>query len=55
MTTTPLEQITVDCETCGEQHVATYHHDSQYGGHRVYEATCTQDFLADYYTEEAAR
>ena len=49
------ESILVDCETCGNQHVAWYSHDSQWGDHRVYEATCDQDLLADYYTEEAAR
>jgi hypothetical protein len=49
------ETITVDCETCGETHVAEFSHLSQYGGHRVYAATCPQDFLTDYYTDEAAR
>lgn len=52
--TTPAT-IVIDCETCRSQHTAHYSHDSQYGGHRVYAAVCTQDNLTDYYTAEAGR
>jgi hypothetical protein len=55
MATEAPETITVDCETCGEQHVAEASHRSQFGGHQVYAAVCPSDYLTDYYTEEAAR
>lgn len=48
----PIEGGTVECDTCGERHPATYHHDGQFGEGPVYEVTCTRDGLADYYLTE---
>lgn len=45
--------ITVQCENCEQRHQGEYSHDSQFGGHAVYEVTCPEDLLVDFYTEAA--
>lgn len=49
---TIIENGTVECDTCGGRHPATYHHEGQFGEGAVYEVTCTVDGLADYYLTE---
>lgn len=53
MPSTRPDTITVECDSCGQVHKGGYSHDSQFGGHAVYEVTCTLDWLTDYYTVEA--
>lgn len=41
---------TVQCDDCGAEHVAEFHHFGQYDPETpYYEVTCTVDLLAGYY------
>lgn len=41
---------TVTCQTCGQTHVAEYHHDNR--GEPIYVVVCTADYYEDFYTAE---
>lgn len=43
----------VICHQCDKRHEAEYSHQSQYGGHAIYVVVCTEDWLTDYYNDDA--
>lgn len=46
---------TVECDECGQSHVAEFHHLSTHGGDPVYAVICTTnnpDMLTDWYLVE---
>ena len=50
--TTPAKAYVI-CDECGEQHVAEYSHEGQWGSHEhIYAVVCTRDNLTDYYTSQ---
>lgn len=42
----------VTCDTCGDQHVATYSHEGRFNEGPVHAVVCPKDHLTDYYTSE---
>ena len=43
---------TVECDECGERHVAEYSHEGRFGEGPIFAVVCTRDDLTDYYTAE---
>jgi hypothetical protein len=43
----------VVCETCEQQHVATYSHEGRFGEGPIFEVVCPVDGLSDFYTSLA--
>lgn len=50
----PSTRQVIECQRCGQDHEATYSHDSQHGGQPIYAVVC-DDNLTDYYTAELLR
>ncbi len=51
MTTASKANGTVECDQCGDRHVAEYSHENERQG-SIFAVVCTVDYLTDYYTEE---